>query len=150
MDSYDAKILQILQRDGRISNQKLAEAVGLSASPCLRRVQKLTEEGVIARTVAQLDRQKLGFTILAFVHVSLVDHRPETLKAFDGIVTTAGEILECHALSGQYDYLLKVVTQDMAHFEQFMTHDLLAGRGVNSANTSFVLSQRKNTTALPV
>lgn len=150
MDNYDQRILEILQQEGRISNQKLAERVGLSASPCLRRVQKLNDDGVIERTVAQLDRQKLGLSILAFVHVSLVDHRPETLKRFDGIVTCAGEILECHALSGQYDYLLKVVTRDMAHFEHFMTHDLLAGRGVNSANTSFVLSQRKNTTALPV
>ncbi|MEL6869236.1 MAG: Lrp/AsnC family transcriptional regulator [Pseudomonadota bacterium] len=150
MDSYDKKILQVLQRDGRISNQRLAEAVGLSPSPCLRRVQKLIDAGVIEQFAAQLDRDKLGLSILAFVHVSLVDHRPETLASFNGIVAGADEILECHALSGQYDYLLKVVAQDMAHFEQFMTRDVLSGRGVNSANTSFVLKQGKSTTALPL
>ncbi|MEM9172764.1 MAG: Lrp/AsnC family transcriptional regulator [Pseudomonadota bacterium] len=150
MDSFDRKILASLQRDGRISNQRLAETVGLSPSPCLRRVQRLRDDGVITSTVALLDQAAVSLSILAFVQVSLEDHLPETLSKFDGLVESSEEILECHALSGEYDYLLKVVAKDMDHFEQFLTRGLLSGRGVNSANTSFVLKQKKNTTVLPI
>ncbi|MEM8546574.1 MAG: Lrp/AsnC family transcriptional regulator [Pseudomonadota bacterium] len=150
LDRFDRKILSELQQDGRMPNQKLADAVGLSPSPCLRRVQKLREDKVIARTVAQLDRQALGLSLLAFVHVSLEDHQPETLAKFDSILASADQILECHALSGEYDYLLKVVARDMQHFEQFLSRQLLSGRGVNAANTSFALNERKYTTALPL
>lgn len=150
MDSYDRKILAALQRDASISNQRLAEQVGLSASPCLRRVQKLEATGVIRERVALLDREAVGLHILAFVHVSLEDHLPETLAKFDGVVAGSAQVLECHALSGQYDYLLKVVAKDMANFEQFLTLELLAGRGVASANTSFVINPRKQSTVLPV
>ncbi|MEL7023178.1 MAG: Lrp/AsnC family transcriptional regulator [Pseudomonadota bacterium] len=150
MDSYDRKILAALQRDARVSNQRLAESVGLSASPCLRRVQKLEKKGLIRDRVTLLDRKALGLHILAFVHVSLEDHLPQTLQKFDGVVSDCDQILECHALSGQYDYLLKVVARDMADFEQFLTHELLAGRGVASANTSFVINERKDSTVLPL
>ncbi|MEL6214180.1 MAG: Lrp/AsnC family transcriptional regulator [Pseudomonadota bacterium] len=150
MDSYDSKILSILQRDARISNQKLAETVGLSASPCLRRVQKLEAAGVIRERVTLLERAALGLHILGFVHVSMEDHLPQTLKKFESLVASSEQILECHALSGQYDYLLKVVARDMSHFEQFLTKSLLAGRGVASANTSFVINERKNATVLPL
>ena len=150
MDNFDRKILRVLQRDARISNQRLADDVGLSPSACLRRVQRLQSDGVIAGYAALLKREAVGLSILAFVQISLEDHHPETLKKFDGIVSAAEEILECHALSGQYDYLLKVVARDVPHFEQFLRSELLAGRGVNAANTSFVLQQRKSTTALPL
>jgi DNA-binding Lrp family transcriptional regulator len=150
MDSFDRKILRTLQRDGRLSNQALSEAVGLSPSPCLRRVQRLQRDGVITGYAALVDREAVGLSIMAFVHISLEDHHPETLERFDGIVAGADEILECHALSGQYDYLLKVVARDVPHFEAFLRGRLLAGHGVNAANTSFVLHQRKSTTALPL
>ena len=122
----------------------------ISPSPCLRRVQRLQKSGVISRYAAQLDRAAVGLSILAFVHVSLQDHRPSTLEKFAGLVSSAEEILECHSLSGQYDYLLKVVARDVAEFDAFLSGRLLAGRGVNAANTSFVLKQYKNTTALPL
>lgn len=150
MDTFDRKILRILQQDARIANQRLADQVGLSPSACLRRVQRLQTEGVIMGYAAHLRRESVGLSILAFVHISLEDHHPETLKKFDGIVAAAEEVLECHSLSGQYDYLLKVVARDVPHFEQFLRGELLANRGVNAANTSFVLQQRKSTTALPL
>ncbi|MEO0617094.1 MAG: Lrp/AsnC family transcriptional regulator [Pseudomonadota bacterium] len=150
MDSFDRKILHTLQRDGRISNQALAEAVGLSPSPCLRRVQRLQRDGVIEGYAALVDRESAGLSIMAFVHISLEDHHPETLARFDTVIAASDEVLECHALSGQYDYLLKVVARDVPHFEQFLRGSLLAGHGVNAANTSFVLHERKRTTALPL
>ena len=150
MDELDRNILRTLKRDGRISNQALSDAVGLSPSPCLRRVQRLQRDGVITGYTALVDREAAGLSIMAFVHISLEDHHPETLERFDGFVVAAEEILECHALSGQYDYLLKVVARDVPHFEAFLRGRLLAGHGVNAANTSFVLHQRKSTTALPL
>ena len=105
---------------------------------------------MIRAQVTLLDPAALGLSILAFVHVSLEDHLPATLQKFDGIVAGSESVLECHALSGQYDYLLKVVATDMESFEQFLTEKLLAGRGVASANTSFVIKQRKSSTALPL
>ncbi len=150
MDRSDRKILQVLQTDARIPNQRLAEQVGLSPSACLRRVQRLEADGVISEYAAHLSRDNVGLSIMAFVHISLEDHHPETLNKFDSIVSASEEILECHALSGQYDYLLKIVARDVGHFDQFLRGQLLVGRGVNAANTSFVLQQRKSTTVLPL
>lgn len=150
MDAYDLKILSILQRDGRISNQALAEKVGLSPSPCLRRVQRLQRDGVIDGYFAHINRQQVGLQIIAFVHVSLRDHLPETLSKFNNVVSSTDAILECHSLSGRYDYLLKVVAANVDQFDEILTKRLLAGNGVNAANTSFVLKQLKRTTALPL
>ncbi|MFK8051582.1 MAG: Lrp/AsnC family transcriptional regulator [Woeseiaceae bacterium] len=150
MDLFDLKILDVLQRDGRISNQALAETVGLSPSPCLRRVQRLQKDGVIDGYCAHINRGAVGLQIMAFVHVSLRDHRPETLKKFTNLVATTDAILECHSLSGRYDYLLKVVAGSVDDFDQLLTKRLLSDHGVNVANTSFVLRQLKRTTALPL
>lgn len=150
MDDYDRKILRALQRDARISNQQLAEEVGLSPSPCWRRVRKLQDDGVIDDFCAQLSREALGLSMLAFVQISLEDHHPDTVADFDLTVANSDEVLECCSLSGQYDYLLKVVTRDIAHFDLFLSKQLLARRGVRAANTSFVLKQKKFTTALPI
>jgi DNA-binding Lrp family transcriptional regulator len=150
LDDYDRKILRLLQRDARMSSQQLADAVGLSASPCWRRVRRLEEAGVISGHVTLLSQEALGLTMLAFVQVSLEDHHPDTVADFDAMVQSSDQVLECCALSGQYDFLLKVVARDVADFEHFLASRLLARRGVRAANTSFVLKQRKFTTALPV
>ncbi len=150
MDKTDRKILAVLQRDGRISNQRLAEEVGLSVSPCWRRVKRLEQEGYIERYVTLLDAGKVGLRITAFVHVSLEDHHPDTLTEFDRLIRTRPEVLECFAMSGQDDYLLRVVCPDMDAYEDFLTRHLLALKGVRTANTSFVLKTRKSTTALPL
>lgn len=150
LDDYDKKILRLLQRDARMSSQQLAEAVGLSASPCWRRVRRLEEAGVISGHVTLLSQEALGLTMLAYVQVSLEDHHPDTVADFDAMVQSSDQVLECCALSGQYDFLIKVVARDVADFEQFLASRLLARRGVRAANTSFVLKQRKFTTALPV
>ncbi|MEN7343541.1 MAG: Lrp/AsnC family transcriptional regulator [Pseudomonadota bacterium] len=150
MDAFDLKILLELQRDAKLTNQALAERVGLSPSPCLRRVQRLQKDGVLTAYRAHIRRQAVGLQVMAFVHVSLQDHLPETLDRFKRFVSTSNAILECHSLSGRYDYLLKVVASNVEQFDEVLTRGLLAGIGVNAANTSFVLKQLKSTTELPL
>lgn len=150
MDSYDRRILAVLQRDARISNQQLAKEVGLSPSPCWRRVRRLEESGVIEQYAARLSRQELGFPVLAYVQISLEDHHPDTIREFDEMIRRCDEVQECCSMSGQYDYLIKVVASDMESYEDFLSGKLLRLTGVQTANTSFVLKQKKSTSALPL
>ncbi len=150
LDPTDIRILGVLQRDGRLSNQALADAVGLSPSPCWRRVKRLEAEGLIQAFVGLLSREKLGLRIIAYGHISLENHHPETVTAFDTLMENCDEVLECCSLSGQYDYLIKIVTQGMDEYESFLTKKLLRLPGVQTVNTSFVLKQKKYTTALPL
>lgn len=150
LDDYDRRILGVLQQDARISNQQLAKEVGLSPSPCWRRVRRLEEQGVIEQFVTRLSRQVLGFPVLAYVQISLEDHHPDTVREFDDMIRRCDEVQECCSLSGQYDYLIKVVARDMEGYEDFLSGKLLRLAGVQSANTSFVLKQKKSTTALPL
>ncbi len=150
IDSYDRRILSVLQRDARISNQQLAKEVGLSPSPCWRRVRRLEESGVIEQYVARLSRQELGFPVLAYVQISLEDHHPDTIREFDEMIRRCDEVQECCSMSGQYDYLIRVVARDMEGYEDFLSGKLLRLTGVQTANTSFVLKQKKSTSALPL
>ena len=150
MDQMDRKILKVLQENARISNQQLADAVGLSVSPCWRRVRRLEEQGVIDRYVTLLNAKQVGLGLTAFVHVSLEDHHPNTLREFDRLIHECAEVQECFAMSGQDDYLLRVVSPDIEAYETFLSRRLLALKGVRTANTSFVLKTRKATTALPL
>lgn len=150
LDKLDLAILKQLQSNARLSNNELAEQVGLSASPCWRRVKRLEEQGVIKGYVALLDPEYTGTPILAYAHISLTDHRPESVLQFDEFVQGCDQILECCSLSGQYDYLLKIVSRSMGEYEHFISSELLHLPGVQSVNTSFVLDQKKYTTALPL
>lgn len=150
MDKFERRILSLLQQDGHLSSQKLAERVGLSPSPCWRRVRRLEEQGIIKRYVALLDPDALGISVIAYVHVSLSDHHSETVDGFDAFVAGRPEILECYSVSGQYDYLLRVVAVSVAALEEFLMQSLLRQPSVQSANTSFVLKQKKYETALPI
>ena len=150
LDKLDLAILKQLQTNARLSNNELAEKVGLSASPCWRRVKRLEEQGVIQGYVALLNPEYTGTPILAYAHISLTDHRPESVLQFDLFVKDCNQILECCSLSGQYDYLLKIVSRSMSEYEHFISSELLHLPGVQSVNTSFVLDQKKYTTALPL
>ncbi|MCG8426092.1 MAG: Lrp/AsnC family transcriptional regulator [Chromatiales bacterium] len=149
-DRLDRAILKHLQMNARLSNQELAELVGLSPSPCWRRVKRLEEMGVIKGYVALLEPKQVGTSILAYAQISLEDHRPECIEAFDQFVQSSPQILECCSLSGQYDYLLKIITPSMEAYEAFLAKEMLRLSGVRSVNTSFVLNQKKFTTALPL
>lgn len=150
IDRRDIAILNALQRDGRMSNRDLAKCVSLSPAPSWRRLRALEEEGVIDHYAAVLDREKVGLSILGFAHVSLHDHNSETVEKFDRAIMRAPQVLECHATSGDYDYMLKIVAPDMAAYQDFLSGYLLKIGVVRTVNTSFALKQQKNTTVLPL
>lgn len=150
LDKLDLKILAALQGDGRLSNQELAEQINLSPSPTLRRVKRLEEAGLITGYVAILDPQKLGLGLEAFVRVSLDKRDPRHRADFDLAVQTWPEVVACHALAGEMDYLLRVLFEDLAHFSRFVMNSLLPHPGVLDVKSSFVLETVKKTTALPL
>ena len=150
LDCRDIAILNALQRDGRMSTRDLAKCVSLATSPSWRPLRALEEEGVIDHYAAVLDREKVGLSILGFAHVSLHDHNSETVEKFDRAIMRAPQVLECHATSGDYDYMLKIVAPDMAAYQDFLSGYLLKIGVVRTVNTSFALKQQKNTTVLPL
>nr|WP_067293086.1 Lrp/AsnC family transcriptional regulator [Marinobacterium profundum] len=150
LDKTDRRLLRELQRNGRISNQELAERTSLSTAPCWRRLKKLEDSGVINRYVALLDSHKLGMQTMAFIHLSLLDHSDASIVAIDEFVEQSPEVMECYAITGSEDYLLRIVTEDMEALERFMMQKLLKLKGVKSTNSSLVLRQKKYTTELPI
>lgn len=150
LDKLDVAILTALQNDGRLSNRDLAKKISLSPSPSWRRLRLLEESGVISHYAAVVDRQKAGLSILGFAHVTLLDHSTETVEKFDRAILLAPQVLECHATSGEHDYMLKVVAPDMAAYQDFLSDYLLKIGVVRTVNTSFALKQQKNTTVLPL
>jgi Lrp/AsnC family leucine-responsive transcriptional regulator len=169
LDKTDRKILSILQADGRLSNQDVAELVNLSPSPCLRRIKRLEEAGVIRQYVALLDPDKIGLGLLAYVNVRLEKHSeaaahsnaralgataasaPASPRAdFAVSVEQWPEVVACYAMTGEMDYLLRVHVEDMDHFSRFMMATLLRHPAVLDVKSSFALQRIKDTTALPL
>lgn len=143
-------ILHALQRRGRMSNTELAELIGLSESPCLRRVRSLEERGVIQGYRAQLDQRLIGLQVTAFVQVQLAKHDDAKTRAFLEQVEDETHIVECHAMSGAYDYLLKVVATSMDHFSAIAMEGILRFPGVQDIESSFSLRTIKQDAPLPV
>lgn len=150
LDRIDLKILALLQKEGRLSNVDLAERVALSPTPCLRRVKRLEDEGVIAFYRAELDKTKLGLGVTAFVCINIRDHGPKATEAFLSSVDLIDEIVACHVLSGQFDFLLEVVTQTLDHYATVMLDRLGGLPGVSALQTSFSLRTTKGTRRLPL
>lgn len=151
LDRYDRQILAILQADGRISNQDLADRIGLSASPCLRRVRTLEESGLIAGYRAQLDAKKLGLTLMALIHISMDQHTPERFANFETQIADIPEVLECLLITGQdADYQLKVVVRDMDGYQELLLNRITRIPGVTGVHSSFVLRKVVDRDALPV
>lgn len=150
VDPTDRKLLEALQKDARATNQELAEQIGLSSSPCWRRVRQLEEKGVISGYVTLLDPSALGLSVIAYAHVSLSSHHPDALAKFETLIRNRSNVQECYAMSGESDYLLRVVSPSMKAYFELLTNDLLQTAEVQSVNTSFVLQQEKYTTALPL
>lgn len=150
LDRIDIAILDVLQRDGRLPNAELAERIGLSASACLRRVQRLERAGVIVGYAARLEPAALGLGLTAFVRVQLEKHGSASIDAFAIAVADWDEVVACHALTGDMDYLLQVVVEDLDHFQRFLLDRLLNASGVADVNSSFVLRTVKPATGLPL
>jgi Lrp/AsnC family leucine-responsive transcriptional regulator len=139
LDRTDVAILDLLQREGRIANAELAERINLSASACLRRVQRLERDGVIAGYGARLNPSALGLGLVAFVRVQLEKHGSTSIEGFADAVAGWDEVVACHALTGDMDYLLHIVVRDLEHFSRFLLDRLLDAGGVADVNSSFVL-----------
>lgn len=149
-DRVDAAILRALQADGTLSQSRLAEMVGASAASCWRRVRALEERGILGPTVRLVDADALGLSVNALCYVRLKNHLPETSRAFESFLETAPSIVECYAVSGDWDYLMRVVAADIASYERVLRTEILANAAVATASSNFALSTRKRTTALPV
>lgn len=149
-DDLDKAILQLLQTEGRISNVDLAERVNLSPPAIHARLKRLEQRGYIRQYVALLDREKVGYDMLCFIHVNLQLHQPEQVENFRRVIQDLPEVLECHHLTGEYDYLLKVAVRNRKDLERFVVSRLTPIPGIARIHTSLVLSEVKATTVLPL
>lgn len=150
LDDLDRRILAELQVDGRMTNQQLSENIGLSPSPCLRRLKQLEVDSVITGYVALVDPDKLGLGVSAFVRVRLDQQDDRHLSIFEASVATFPEVMECYLMTGDADYQLRVIVEDLKAFEDFLRHKLTKIEGVSQINTSFALRPVIYKTTLPI
>lgn len=151
IDRFDQQILRVLQEDGRISNQDLADRIGLSPSPCLRRVRALEEAGFITAYRALVDAKAMGLSLMALIHISMDQHTPERFQRFEAAIGEIPEVLECLLITGQAaDYQLKVVVKDMDAYQELLLDRITRIPGVTGVHSSFVLRRVVNKTALPI
>jgi len=151
LDRTDRRILDELQKDGAISNLDLADKVGLSPSPCSRRVKALQESGIIQKTVAVLAPKALGLDLVAMISISMDRHTPERFENFETLVSNFPEVLECYLITGSSaDYLLKVIVKDMEGYQQFLLGKLTRIEGVSGVHSSFVMRKIVDSTRLPM
>jgi DNA-binding Lrp family transcriptional regulator len=150
LDHIDRTLLEALQIDGRMSNAELARRVDLSSPGLHKRLRRLEDAGVIRGYVALVDREAVGYDMLCFVQVTLQRHEPDAVDNFRREVQMMAEVLECHHITGEYDYLLKIVVRNRKHLERFILETLTPVRGMDKIRTSLVLSEIKATTAVQV
>ena len=151
LDRLDRRILRVLQEDAGLSNLELADRVGLSPTPCARRVKRLISEGVITHQVAMVDPKKLGLNLTAHISVTMDRHTPERFETFEETIQGLPEVVDCCVVTGQSaDYLLKAVVRDMTHYEQFLLGQLTRIPGVTGVHSSFELRRVVTRTAVAV
>ncbi len=151
LDRYDRQILRLLQDNGRLTNQELADRIGLSPSPCLRRVRALEEAGLITGYRAMIDAKAVGLNLMALIHISMDQHTPERFEGFEKAVRDIPEILECLLITGQSaDYQLKAVVRDMDAYQDLLLNRVTRIPGVTGVHSSFVLRRVVDKTAVPV
>ena len=151
LDRTDKRILRELQSNGRMSNQELAEKVGLSPSPCLRRVKQLEDEGIIKGYVALVDPAKLGLKMMALIQIRMDRHTPERFEEFEKTIREYSQVMECILITGQTaDYQVKVIVEDMEQYQDFLLNRITPLRGVSDVHSSFILRQVVSSTALPI
>jgi len=150
LDEKDRLLLNYLQSDARMTNTELARRVDLSPPGLQRRLRKLEDMGIVERYVTLLNREAVGFDMLCFIQVTLVRHEPESVRNFKDYVQDMAEVLECHHITGEYDYLLKIVVHNRKHLEEFLIDKLTPIPGMDKIRTSLVLREIKATTVLPL
>lgn len=150
LDKTDMAMLSLLQKNGRMTNQQLADEVSLTTAPCLRRLKRLESENIVESYAAILSRKALSLDVMALVSVSLNAYSEEEIAEFENFIECNSNITECYSVSGEYDFFLKVVAANIADIENILLKQLLRLKIVRAATTNFVLGERKNTTALPL
>jgi Transcriptional regulators len=150
LSAIDRKILRALQEDGRMTIQAVAEGVGLSASPCLRRIRQMERAGIIAGYSAVVDQKAVGLPVSVFISIKLERQRSRELDAFAAAIGRWPEVMECYLMTGQFDFLLRVVCADLGAYEQFLRERLTQVEGVASIESSFSLGQVKVSRVLPL
>ena len=150
LDKIDYEILRLIQNDGRISNANLSDSIGLSPSPCLRRVRELEKKNVIKKYVGLIEPKAVGFLINAFVNVSLRSQEEKSLKVFEESIAIYDEVIECYLMTGSSDYLLRVVTRDLEDYERFVINKLTKIEGIANIQTSFALKPLIQRTEIPI
>ena len=150
LDPIDRRIIATLQADGRLSNVELAERVGLSPSPCLRRVKRLEREGYIAAYRAALQRSRIGLGLTVFVGVQIESHADERCEAFQGTIVAMPEVVACHLVSGETDYLLEVVVPDLEHYQRFLLGKLLNLAIIKEVRSNIAIQTLKEAGPLPL
>ena len=147
LDDIDKEIIKIMQDNCRITVKELSERLGLSATPVFERIKKLENTGVIQKYVALIDPIKLGRKLIAFLHVSIKGHSSDSLNQFIDYITELDEVMECYHVTGEFDFIIKVVTRDMESYNQFILTKLSVVPNISRVHSQFSLSVRKNTTA---
>ena len=151
MDRIDRRILEAVQRNGRITNLELADKIGLSPSPCARRVKQLEDDGIIDHSVTLLNPAKLGLKLTAFVQISMDKHTPDRFENFEAHVREYPEVIECYLITGHAaDYQLKVMVPDMDYYQEFLLGKLTRIEGVTGVHSSFVMKKAVDRTELPL
>ncbi len=151
IDHIDRHILELLQRDGSLTNQQIADQVGLSASPCSRRVRALEDAGIILRRVTLLERRKLGLNLTVILQIAMDHHTPERFAEFEAEVASYSEVQECYLITGQSaDYVLKIVVPDIDTYQAFLLNKITRIPGVSGVHSSFVLRRVIDNTQLPL
>ena len=150
VDGFDLKLLAALQDDGRLTNQQLADLVGLSASQCSRRRMRLEQDGVIAGYRAELNSEALGFNVIAFIHITLATHSPDNAEKFRALVQRTDAVQEAYALTGDADYVLKAVLRDLKSLSDIVNNVLMPHQSVAHVRSSIVLDRLKTTSRLPL
>ena len=150
LDNTDRKILALLQHDASLSASEIAERVNLSQPPCWRRIKRLEEAGVIQRRVALLDQRMLGLNVTVFARIKLSAHGKKSLPEFEEQISDIPEVMECHTMMGDYDFLLKIVTRDIDSYESLFRHKLSQMPTVQEIHSNTALSRIKMTTELPL
>ena len=150
LSQADIKILQLLQENAGLSTAEIAEKIGLSQSPCWRRISRMEQAGVIRKKIVVLDHTKLGMEVVVFVNVSLTTHGRQNLAAFEKEIKKFPEVLECYTVTGQMDYLLKIVTKDIQHYESFIRNKLMTLPMIREMHSTIAITEIKDTTELPL
>ncbi len=150
LDARDIQILELLQQDAGLTGADIAKRLHLSQSPCWRRINRIEQAGLIQRRVALLDREKLGMEVVVFATISLSAHGRTQLQVFEEEIARHPEVVECYTMTGAWDYMLKIVTRDVRHYERFIREHLLAMPAIREMHSHIAVTEIKNSTELPL